>query len=206
MFKHTEKEVTRQPWYQSGFRANIVAYAISRVASEVQKNNCHVDFKQIWKDQDVSDEMSAALMVAAQAATDIIHDAPPEVKNPTEWAKKEACWQRLAERKLEFPELWYYELLSDEEQNERIEEAKENAAIESEISIYDLLVEWPTEHWRSLLAFARNKRLIKSFDENSLKAAISFADTQTALPNDRQFKAIAKVLQNSRSLGWEPNN
>ena len=44
VFRSTEKVVSSQPWYQGGYRANIVAYAISKLAHDVAGKKRAVDF------------------------------------------------------------------------------------------------------------------------------------------------------------------
>ena len=51
IFKRTEKIVSAQSWYQGGYRANIVAYAISKMAHDVTNKKLAVDFSAIWKTQ-----------------------------------------------------------------------------------------------------------------------------------------------------------
>ena len=51
IFRATEWIVSRQPWYQGGYRANIVAYAIAKLAYDVAGMKRSVDFEAIWKRQ-----------------------------------------------------------------------------------------------------------------------------------------------------------
>ena len=51
IFKSTERIVSEQPWYQGGYRANIVTYTIAKLAHDVADLDRAVDFEAIWKQQ-----------------------------------------------------------------------------------------------------------------------------------------------------------
>ena len=51
VFKATERVVTDQPLYESGYRANIVAYAIAKTAHDTREMGRAVDFDDIWRRQ-----------------------------------------------------------------------------------------------------------------------------------------------------------
>ena len=53
VFKATERLVSNAPWYQGGYRANIVAYAIAKTAYDIKERRCSVDFPKIWRRQAV---------------------------------------------------------------------------------------------------------------------------------------------------------
>jgi hypothetical protein len=53
LFHTTEKLVAEQPWYQGGYRANIVAYSVSKLSQMVEEhvNTQVLDFRQLWAQQ-----------------------------------------------------------------------------------------------------------------------------------------------------------
>ena len=76
---------------QGLYRANIVAYAISKIAHDVAKLNLSVGFDRMWKLQPLSPNLTAALEVAAKAANEVLTDPPAMTRNVTEWAKNQAA-------------------------------------------------------------------------------------------------------------------
>ena len=62
VFKAAERLVSHQPWYQGGYRANIVAYAIAKIANDVKKRGSAVDFQRIWRRQSPGSAMEEALV------------------------------------------------------------------------------------------------------------------------------------------------
>ena len=61
VFKATERLVSNAPWYQGGYRANIVAYAIAKTAYDIKERRCSVDFPKIWRRQTLGALMEKAL-------------------------------------------------------------------------------------------------------------------------------------------------
>ena len=86
VFRSVEKLVTEQPWYQGGYRANVVAYAIAKLAYDISQRGESINFDRIWRAQGVSAGLQEALVVAAKAARDVIVDSPESMRNVTEWA------------------------------------------------------------------------------------------------------------------------
>jgi len=61
IFRATEEIVTEQSWYQGGYRANVVAYAIAKMGSDCEKREEFVDFDAVWRAQGISENMGAAI-------------------------------------------------------------------------------------------------------------------------------------------------
>lgn len=118
VFSETEKLVTNQSWYEGGYRANVVAYAIAKIAHDVAKLDKSVDFERIWKDQGISQAMQEALTLTSEAVHAIIVAPPSGMSNVTEWAKQQACWNRIAEIRSSLPRAFIAEFITDTEQSE----------------------------------------------------------------------------------------
>ena len=72
VFRETEDLVSKQPWYQGGYRANIVAYAIAKLAHDVSALGKSVDFERIWREQKASPALLKALLVAATDVNEVL--------------------------------------------------------------------------------------------------------------------------------------
>lgn len=104
IFREVEKLVTEQDWYQGGYRANVVTYAIARFAASIECNGQSCDFDAVWRKQEISARMKQALTITASAVHEVIVDSPPTLRNVTEWAKTEACWSRVVALEIVWPE------------------------------------------------------------------------------------------------------
>lgn len=103
MFRATERLVSAQPWYSGGYRANVVTYAIAKLANVVARQAAgqELDFRRIWQQQVLSSSLAAQIEHIAHAMHLVITDPPPGVQNVTEWSKREACWERASAVEME---------------------------------------------------------------------------------------------------------
>lgn len=98
LFKKTEKLVSAQPWYNGGYRANVVAYTLAMLGEFVLKQERTIDFMKVWNTQQVPESFDKALKITAKLVHEDIIQPKQGISNVTEWCKKEECWQRLKER------------------------------------------------------------------------------------------------------------
>src|SRR4029077_4000436 len=103
---------------EGGYRANVVAYAIAKIAHDVDEMNLAVDFGNIWRKQDISQAFKDALLLAAKAGHDVLVTPPAGMSNVTEWAKQQACWSRVSALEISWPKAFLRELITEEEQQE----------------------------------------------------------------------------------------
>ena len=131
IFKQTEKLVSAQPWYNGGYRANIVAYAIAIICETCRQRKKSVDFLDIWNAQSLTSTLVETLGVAAKFAHDSIVQTPPGISNVTEWCKKDACWtgleSKIGELEASFPSRFLESLISLTEQAAKMKDAQKNA-------------------------------------------------------------------------------
>jgi hypothetical protein len=104
IFRKLEKLVSQQDWYEGGYRANIVTYAIAKVAHDAIEQDRIVDLSRVWRAQKLSSAFEQALLIAAAEAQEVITNPPDGVRNMSEWAKKQACWEQFRKRKLSYPD------------------------------------------------------------------------------------------------------
>ena len=103
VFRATERIVSAQPWYQGGFRANIVAYAIARIGYHIRTIKRSVDFEAIWRRQAPGAALRETIAIVAERVHDVLTHPPEGMRNVTEWAKKPACWHRVSEIDIRWP-------------------------------------------------------------------------------------------------------
>lgn len=96
LFRHTEKLVGEQPWYQGSYRANIVTYSLALLQFMVLKGGKgrQLDMDEMWNAQLISKELSDQIAAIAKVILGVLTDPTRPRANVTEWAKQEACWER----------------------------------------------------------------------------------------------------------------
>lgn len=98
MFSATERIVSAQPWYQGGYRANIVTYTVALLSHLVEGvSRRYFDFDQLWKQQTLPKTLEGQIAELAKHVFDVIVTPPGEFANVTEWCKKDSCWKRVKE-------------------------------------------------------------------------------------------------------------
>lgn len=63
-----------------------------------------LDLDEVWIRQAVPESLMADLIVACEAAADVLMNPASGLKNVTEWAKKQACWEAVKASEAAYPD------------------------------------------------------------------------------------------------------
>lgn len=200
LFRATERIVTDQPWYEGGYRANVVAYALAKMAHDVAGAGVAVDFERIWLAQQPSDAMSTALIWAAEAAHGVIVDPPSGHRNITEWAKQQACWHAVSELEVQWPEDWLEELLTAGQQRDSRRAARREQKVLNDVSAEIVVVQAGAETWAALREWGLKRRLLSPTESGILEVCASMP---TKLPTAKQSARALAILARLRSEGCQ---
>lgn len=183
VFKALERLVPQQPWYEGGYRANIVTYTMAKVAHDAREMEQTVDLDAVWRAQAVQQELEDALVIAAAEAHDVITNPPEGIRNMSEWAKKQACWATFQARDLTYLPTFRKCLIDPEdaksvEQDDR-KEKRVLSGIEAQTSVF----EKGSEFWSKVLEWGlANKRL----SEKEVGILRTCAGMPAKLPTEKQ--------------------
>ncbi len=200
IFKTVERIVTEQPWYQGGYRANVVAYTIAKLAHDLEQRERSLDFQHIWRVQSVSEGLGNALTVAATTVHNVIVDPPASHRNVTEWAKQQACWNRVERLRVKWPASLEQELLTDEEviSNKRAaaKDQRELNGIEAQTAV----VSAGAEFWKSLKQWGVDEGMLSPTDAGVLDVASA---VPAKLPSEKQSLRTMKILKRLQDAGCQ---
>lgn len=199
IFKATEKIVSEQPWYQGGYRANIVAYAIAKMALDVAELKRAVDFERIWKKQSLGPPMEEALAFVAKEVCDVLTDPPSGISNVTEWAKKQACWARIKSLDLEWPEEFFEELITKEDEKAVRRSARREQKMLNGIEAQSAVVTAGAEFWRNTLEWGKEKMSLSPNEVGILTVA---SQIPARLPTESQALRAVEILEKLKSNGY----
>jgi len=101
VFRHVEELVSNASWYSGGYRANIVAYTISRVAKAIEDAGRVPDLDGVWEAQGVNPRFDGLLKQVAASVNEVLLSPPPTRKNISEWAKLPDCWSAISKVRIE---------------------------------------------------------------------------------------------------------
>jgi hypothetical protein len=188
IFKEVETLVSDQPWYEGGYRANIVAYAIAKLGHDV---GGLIDFDRVWRGQTLPPILHQALVVVAKAVHDVIVAPAPGIKNVTEWAKQQACWHRVKELKVEWPRGLRSGLVSKEEKKEEEKFAVKEQKMLNGIEAQAAVVQAGGAFWKEVKGWGDNKKLLSIKEASILSVAASIP---AKLPSEKQCIAAIETL------------
>ena len=200
IFRATEKLVSGAEWYEGGYRANIVTYAIAKLVHDAEERDMVVDLDVVWRYQDVSPDLKSALQVAAAEAQDVITHPPEGVRNFSEWAKKQACWKWLEDRELSYPDEFDHVLISPEIAKERERDARTEKAVdtgvEAELEVHKL----GAEFWAQARNWARERGLLSPRENGVLETC---AAIPKMMPSDKQCGIAMMALKKLEGDGFQ---
>ena len=199
IFKSAERIVSAQPWYQGGYRANVVAYTIAKIAHDVAVRDRAVDFDSIWRRQSQGPALDKAVAVAAEQVHDVLVHPPDGIRNVTEWAKKQACWARVLKLDIEWPDAFLQGLISAERQRDAVRtgrrEQRELNGMEAQIAV----VNAGGQFWSDALAWGRARRLLTPAETGILNTA---AGVPSKMPTDKQSSKAIEILGKLHEEGY----
>ena len=200
VFRSVERLVTEQPWYQGGYRANVVAYAIAKLAHDVAQRSESINFERTWRAQGISPGLREALVVSAKAVHDVIVDSPDRMRNVTEWAKQQACWSRVMGLHVAWPEALEAELVSGAERDEVKRTAVKEQKMLNGIEAQTVVFQAGSALWSDVKVWGMSKGLLSPDDQGILDVAISIP---AKVPSEKQSLRTIEILQRLREEGCQ---
>lgn len=202
VFRQTEKLVSNQPWYNGGYRANIVSYAIAAINEICTRRSKTIDFLKVWNAQALPQSLTGALVVSAKFVNDDIGQPPQGISNISEWCKKDGCWQRLQTGlgvlEQQLPGNFWNDLVSLEEQKEEVKTARKTQQIDDGIDAQKKVFEVPAEKWSMLLREGTNRKFLTPKEIGVLKIAEQIPNK---IPTEKQSAVLMEVIEKARLEG-----
>jgi hypothetical protein len=197
VFRETEELVSKQSWYQGGYRANVVTYAIAKIAHDVAALGKGIDFERIWREQKVSPAFLKALVIAATQVNEVITGSEGNV---TEWAKQPACWTRVAELRVPWPAAWLNDLIGEDQIHARQRSAVKDQKVLNGIEAQTAVVRAGGELWKGVGKWATKKALLSPTESDILDVA---ASVPAKIPSEKQSLVLIAVLKRLHGQGCQ---
>ena len=199
VFKATERLVTEQEWYQGGYRANIVAYAIAKMAHDVRKQDRAVNFQDIWHRQALPPTMAPALVAVAESVHDVLVAPPAGISNVTEWAKKQACWKRVSELVVAWPRPFLNDLISTDDRRDADRSARREQRELNSVEAQIAVVNAGPAFWAAALAWGTERGMLTPTEAGVLGVA---ASRTGKIPTERQASRAVEALSKLQAAGY----
>jgi hypothetical protein len=198
IFRTLEADVPKQSWYEGGYRANIVTYAMAKVFHDANLEREVLDLDSISRRQAVSEPLRRALLVAAAEAHNVITQPVAGIRNMSEWAKQQACWSILAGRRLKYGSDFESCLTLKVTASTSARDERKKKRETDGISVQSKAVELGPEFWREVLAHGVAEKMLSPKDEQILRVCASMP---RQLPSELQSKHAIGVLERMREQG-----
>jgi AIPR protein len=200
LFRACERLVSNAPWYEGGYRAQIVAYGCARLtalASE-ESDGGHLDYLRIWATQSAGDVLERQILAIAEIMADVLRTPPQAGQNVSEWAKQQACRKRALEIEVPVERDFSASLLDAGDARIGKKDARVTGRIDQSINAITRVVNKGPKFWSEVKHYAREMSILTPEDEKAFFPALS-----GRIPTDRQAGRLIGVLDRCEQAGWE---
>lgn len=200
IFKETERLVSEQPWYQGGgIRSRVVPYSIAKLTHDTSERGRFVDLESVWRAQVLPDDLRSALTIVAKAVHEVIIGVDSEIPNPLEWAKQQACWNRVKGLVVAWPQRWLTGLLSrDEERGAKRSAVKEQKVLNG-IEAQTAVINAGSEFWRKAREWGDSHNVLSPTESSILAVAAA----PGKLPSEKQSIRAVEALRKLHGEGFQ---
>lgn len=198
IFRQLERLVSEQPWYDGGYRANIVAYTISKLAFDVTAMGKVVDFDRVWREQAVSPPLAATLVSCAEAIHTAITIPPAGSRNVSEWAKQQACWARVSALTVPWPKELAKVVVPKAESSAKERDARAVQRVDNGIEAQVAVTQAGGKSWAEVRRWGVDHGLLSPDDASILEICASIP---RKVPTDRQSARALDILRRLRGEG-----
>ena len=200
LFRETERLVPQQEWYEGGYRANIVTYTIAKIAHDLKQSGRVLDLNGIWNRQGVDESTTKAVEACAAVVNDILVNPPQTHRNVTEWAKQQACWDRVSEASVPWPEGLMRAAPSLARHYQQRQEAASVQKIDSGIEIQAQVVNAGPAFWQAALDWGMGQRGVLTAKEVGVLQTC--ARMPRAIPSEAQSRVALQALAKLQEEGY----
>ena len=197
MFRRVQDLVTEQPWYNGGYRAQIVTYSIAKLFQMISDLKGDLDLIKIWENQSLPEAVERQLLtIMAYVNESFINDK--EEENIGQWCKKEKCWSVIKKIDVEmYPGLTKC-LVSEKKvaYNKHIA-TRDQRSINRMNALIDV-VNLGEEYWRNVLEWGNDHSMLDSRSRSLLNVACNI---QRKRPSESQAVAILEIRDNLQDAG-----
>lgn len=199
IFRTTEKLISNAEWYEGGYRANIVTYAIAKLVNDAKSLGMVIDLDLIWKMQSIPEGLKVSILLSGELAQKIIITPPDGIKNYSEWAKKTLCWQRLSEAKLPLSDAFKSVIISSELADENVREVKANNTLDNSLSIELEVFNLGANFWGEAKNWAKERGMLTPRENSIIEIC---AAIPRKIPSSKQCMIALEVLKKLQAEGF----
>ena len=201
LFRTTEGLVSRAPWYEGGYRAQIVAYATARLAAlaKARSDGGRLDYMKVWSAQRAGDVLERQLLAVAENMMRVLRDPPLAGQNISEWAKQQACREKALGTDVPVAAGFDAFLLAREDVRSEKRDDQQNQRVAEGLDAVVEVMDGGPALWAAIRDYARANRLITSGDEGLLTVACAVPNK---VPQDWQATRLMEIRRRCEDAGF----
>lgn len=202
LFRATEAIVSNAPWYEGGYRAQIVAYTCARLAqlARDQLGSGGVDCIKVWTQQSAGPVLQQQIARISEAMAGVLRNPPLAGQNVSEWAKQQACRKKAIETPVDVVDDFDDWIITSDEHRADKRQQKYTGKIDSGLDALKQVLKRDASYWQSLRGFCRSKRILLPDDE---KALVPACQMPSMVPTDRQAVRLLHLVERAEGAGWQ---
>jgi hypothetical protein len=200
LFRSAERLVGAQDY--GGFRANIVAYTLAWLSHSTAQR---IDLERIWTEQKVSETLCDAITMVSKVANEHIVNPPPNRRNPTEWSKREECWEGFRGKSIKIPSRLDRELVdTGRPSNGRRVPVSGGEPVADLKVAQDIrrVMEVPAETWFKISRWAKETNNLLPW-HRALAFSLGRLASRSKPPSTKQAGHALKILEESQRRGFK---
>ncbi|MFA0917776.1 hypothetical protein ALP73_00207 [Pseudomonas coronafaciens pv. garcae] len=192
IFKRLEALVSQQPWYQGGYRANIVTYTVAKLHNMISEQALgkQLDLRAIWDLQCVPDWLVSQLVVVTKGVFEVLTDSERPKDNVTEWAKTQACWEQVKLLNIPFKNDFYERLVDVSSVVDEGKKSRKTQKADDGIEIQIQVTSVPGAEWNRMLNWGGKHNHLTPKQHSLLMIA---SQIPKKLPTEKQCIEIWKI-------------
>lgn len=191
LFHAVEGIVSKQPWYEGGYRANIVTYTIALLSHLVGTVHKKIfDFEALWKAQSFPPALVPMIEELARSAFEVITSPPESSANVTEWCKKTACWKALSGKPAKLPREIAPYLRDLGEEAEMRTEAKKGQNLDNKLARLSYITQKGQEYWARAIEWNSPRNILPPKEKAILQL---LATRRGFVPSDLQAVVVLEA-------------
>jgi hypothetical protein len=201
LFKTAENLISNASWYDGGYRAQIVAYTLAKLAQLARgvSDGGTIEWSRVWAAQAAEDVLAQQMMVIAEEMANVLRSPPLAGQNISEWAKQQACRKRALETEVEEVRGFSTRLVGPEGRKAAQKAAREEGRVDRGIEAITEVMQKDAAFWQGVRLYARQRNLLFPEDEKALYPAVNLPKM---VPTDRQAERLITVLGRCKDAGF----
>lgn len=206
IYNRTDEIIKQSEWYKEkrAYKANIIAYTMSIIFNYINTKckGYELDFRRIWNDQDIYEELAEQIDVLTQEVYNYI-TGPRPTDNVTEWCKKELCWKQAQTQVWTFNSDFRSTLVSEDSTEEEEKSTKETQKIANEVNALKEIFARGPQYWTKVLQWGTSEKMLSPKESDILKLTVNMFVTGRVI-SDKQAQIIMetrkKLIENGMPM------